>query len=156
MNLSKYITYIEATKSETAIRKGIDNSPNSEQLEAMKHVAVNLFDAVREFVGAPVHPSSFFRCLKLNAAIGGAELSQHMKGEAIDMDCDKYGHGTNKEIFYFVKDNLEFDQLIWEFGDEKNPAWVHASLIKTGNRKEVLRAYRTASGGTIYQTFDLA
>lgn len=155
MKLSKYLTYIEATKSETAIRKGIDNTPNTEQLLAMRFVATNGFDWVREKVNGPLHASSFFRSPELNVAIGGAKNSQHCKGEAIDIDCDKFGNGDNKMIFYLIRHDLDFDQLIWEFGDDTKPAWVHLSMKKTGNRKEVLRAFHTQDGDTKYIPFDL-
>lgn len=141
MKLSKYITLGEATKSDTAIRKGISNQPNPKQLKAMKNIAKKVFDKVRDYINAPLAASSFFRSAGLNAAIkGSSKTSQHMEGEAIDIDCDKFGNGTNKEVFYFIKDNLEFDQLIWEYGTDDNPDWVHVSLRLVGkNRKQVLR-----------------
>lgn len=142
MNLSKYITLAEATKSQTAIRKGLDNQPDAEQLENMKHVAVNVFDKVREKVGAALDPSSFFRSKALNAAIGGSSAtSQHMKGEAIDIDCDTFGNGTNIEVFEFILNSLEFDQLILEYPDKDGkPSWVHVSLVRPPkkNRRQVL------------------
>jgi zinc D-Ala-D-Ala carboxypeptidase len=138
--ISKYLNYEEATKSQTAIRLGIKNEPNPQQLEAMKYVAVNVFDKVREFVGGPLHASSFFRSDKLNAAIGGSsKTSQHMKGEAIDIDCDTFGHGTNQEVFNYIRVNLDYDQVIGEYPDAKGKwSWVHVSLKKSGNRKQVL------------------
>ena len=141
MKISKYLTLAEATKSQTAIRKGIDNMPNADQLLAMKWVASEIFDPVREFVGGPLHASSFFRSPELNAAIGGSSTtSQHMKGEAIDIDCDTYGNGTNKEVFDFIRKKLEFDQLIGEYPNVAGDfAWVHVSLKRSGrNRKQVL------------------
>jgi zinc D-Ala-D-Ala carboxypeptidase len=138
--ISKYLNYEEATKSQTATRLGIKNEPNPQQLEAMKYVAVNVFDKVREFVGGPLHASSFFRSDKLNAAIGGSsKTSQHMKGEAIDIDCDTFGHGTNQEVFNYIRVNLDYDQVIGEYPDAKGKwSWVHVSLKKSGNRKQVL------------------
>lgn len=138
--ISKYISYDEATKSQTAVRRGIENTPNEEQLANMSHVAVNVFDKVREFVGDSLHASSFFRSEKLNAAIGGSsKTSQHMTGEAIDIDCDTFGNGTNNQVFDFIKDTLEFDQLIGEYPDSTGKwSWVHVSLKKSGNRKQVL------------------
>jgi len=136
MNISKYITLAEATTSQTAVRKNIPNIPNEKELENMKHVAVNVFDKVREHFGKPIRVSSFFRCLRLNNAVGGSKTSQHIKGMAIDMQGT---NGlTNAEIFHYIKDNLEFDQLIWEYGTEQEPAWVHVSLVKGKNRKQVL------------------
>lgn len=140
MRLSKYVTLAEAVKSQTATRLGIENNPSEDQLEAMQYVASTVFDPVREFVGGPLHASSFFRSSELNKAIGGSSsTSQHMKGEAIDIDCDTFGHGTNLQVFNFIKDNLEFDQLILEYPDkEGNPAWVHVSKKKRDNRGQVL------------------
>lgn len=155
MKISKYLTLTEVTKSETAIRKGIDNTPDKEHLENIKYTAENIFDPVREFIGGPLFASSFYRSPQLNSAIGGSKTSQHSKGEAVDMDCDRYGVSNNKAVFDYIKDNLPFDQLIWEFGDRTNPAWVHASIKKTKNRHEVLRAYKAVDGETRYIPFDL-
>jgi len=156
--ISKYLSYSECVKSETAIRKGIRNVPNEVQKAAMIHVA-SIFDALREIVKGPLHASSFFRSPELNVAIGGAKNSQHCKGEAIDIDCDKFGNGNNKMIFYLVKHDFVFDQLIWEFGDDEKPDWIHVSLVDEKvagrkNRKETLRAIRTESGETKYIPFD--
>ena len=141
MKISKYLTLAEATKSQTATRKGIDNSPNAGQLLAMKWIATEIFDPVREFVGGPLHASSFFRSEALNKAIGGSSTtSQHMKGEAIDIDCDTYGNGTNRVVFDFIRNKLDFDQLIYEYPNVQGaPAWVHVSLKRSGrNRKQLL------------------
>ena len=155
MKLSKYVNLSEATKSQTATRKGIKNEPDEEQLEAMKYVAKNIFDKVRDFVGGPLFPSSFFRSPELNVAIGGAKTSQHCKGEAIDIDADFYGKGSNVDIFWYIKNKLTFDQLIWEFGSTTNPDWVHVSLKKEDNRGQVLRCYKRDDGTTQYISFDL-
>ena len=136
-NISKYITYLEATTSQTAIRKGIDNSPSDAELINMQLVAIRVFDVVRDHFKTPLRVSSFYRCLKLNTAVGGAKNSQHKLGQAIDMQGT--GDVTNKKIFEFIKKNLDFDQLIWEFGNEANPAWVHVSYVsKEKNRKQIL------------------
>jgi hypothetical protein len=150
--ISKHITLAEATKSQTAIRLGIKNVPNKDQLEAMKYVAENIFERVREHFKVPIGVSSFFRGFELNKAIGGSTTSQHCKGEAIDIDADIFGGITNKQIFDYVKDNLDFDQLIFEFGTEKNPDWVHVSLVKGLNRRQILKAYKSG-GKTIYKPF---
>jgi zinc D-Ala-D-Ala carboxypeptidase len=105
-------------------------------------------------VGAPIYVSSFFRSAQVNKAVGGSMTSQHCKGEAIDIDCDVYGNGTNKEVFEYIKNHLPFDQLIWEFGTDENPAWVHVSLRRDNkNRKQVLKAV-TQNGRTVYKPFD--
>lgn len=143
MEISKYVSYLEAVKSNTAVRRGIENTPNEQQLEAMRNVAVSVFDKVREKVGGPLAVTSFFRSPKLNKAIGGSGRSQHCRGEAIDIDCDVFGNGKNSEVFKFIKEELDFDQLIWEFGNDEEPAWVHVSLKLNGqNRKSILKAVR--------------
>jgi uncharacterized protein YcbK (DUF882 family) len=140
MKISKYVSYDEATKSQTATRLGIDNAPTEEHLENMKYVALNVFDHVREFVGGPLHASSFYRSPALNAAIGGSsKTSQHMTGHAIDIDCDTFGFGNNNQVFDFIRKNLEYDQVIGEYPDANGKfAWVHVSLKKSGNRKQDL------------------
>jgi hypothetical protein len=151
MNISKYISYKEATRTQV---RHVANTPTPDQVSAMKYVAQVVFDKVREVVGAPVYVSSFFRSQQVNKAIGGSETSQHCKGEAIDIDCDVYGNGTNKQVFDYIKDHLPFDQLIWEFGNDENPAWVHVSLRRDNkNRKQVLKAV-TQNGRTVYKPFD--
>lgn len=140
IKISKYLTLYEATYSQTAITKGIDNTPTPQQLENMKYVATEVFDKVREYVAGPLHASSFFRAVKLNKLIGGsAKRSQHMEGEAIDIDCDFYKVSDNLTVFNFILKTLSFDQLILEYPDETGmPAWVHVSLTKGKNRREVL------------------
>ncbi len=150
--ISSYVNYAESVKSQTAVRRGINNEPNEQQLESMKFVAYEIFDKVRIFVGGPLYASSFFRSPELNKAIGGASSSQHCKGEAIDIDCDYYGNGNNIDVFYFIEQNLEFDQLIWEYGDDSNPAWVHVSRKQNNNRNMILQAIRT-DNGTRYEVF---
>jgi len=151
--ISKNISYKEATRSETAKRRGIENDPNPDQLENMKHVAENVFQPLREHFGCPIYISSFFRSEELNRAIGGSSSSTHMKGEAIDLDADVYGRISNGVIFNYIKENLEFDQLIWEFGDGKNPDWVHVSLSKNNNRNQILIAKRV-HGKTVYELYN--
>jgi zinc D-Ala-D-Ala carboxypeptidase len=136
-NISKYITYSEATTSQTATRLRINNVPNDEQLINMQLVAINVFDKVRQHFGKPLRVSSFFRNEATNKAVGGSKTSQHVKGQAIDIQALK--GITNKQIFDYIRDNLDFDQLIWEYGTTSNPAWVHVSFVsKEKNRKQVL------------------
>ena len=150
--ISKNITFAEATKSQSAIRLGIKNEPNEEQIEAMKYVAENIFERVRSHFGnKPIAISSFFRNFATNKAVGGSQTSQHCKGEAMDIDADTFGGITNKEIFNYIKDNLDFDQLIWEFGTNNNPDWVHVSLTKGLNKRQVLKAAKDANGRTFYK-----
>lgn len=139
--ISKYLSYDEATKSPTALRLGISNEPTPEHLLNMRYVAEEIFDKVREFVGGPLLASSFYRSKALNDAIpGSSKTSQHMTGEAIDIDCDGYQYGTNRAAFDFIRTSLEFDQLIAEYPDKYGTyAWVHVSKKREGrNRKEVL------------------
>ena len=148
--ISKHISYKEATRSITAKRLGIDNTPDVEQIYNMQVLAENIFEPLRESIGKPICINSMFRSEKLNKAIGGSKTSQHCKGQAMDID-DKYGYATNADMFNFIKDNLDFDQMIWEFGDDENPDWVHVSYIsKEENRNKILKAYKN-KGRTAYK-----
>ena len=147
--ISKHISYKEGTYSNTATRLGIDNTPNDDQLTNMELVAEKVFEPLRNWVGGPIKINSFFRCPKLNTAIGGSHKSQHCKGQAMDID-DVFGRCTNAEMYNFIKDNLDFDQMIWEFGDDDNPDWVHVSYVSDkDNRNRCLRAYKH-NGKTAY------
>ena len=148
MNLSKYCTLEEAVKSDTAIRKGIDNAPNTEQIKAMQTIALLVYDPLCEKFGK-IPFNSFFRSEKLNKAIGGAKTSQHVKGEAIDLDADTMPKLSNAELFKYIRDNMEFSQLIWEYGNDAKPEWVHVSFSSERNQKEVLRAIKV-NGKTKY------
>ena len=140
--ISAHVSYKEGTYSQTALRRGLDNTPSEEQLKCMKEVAENLFEPLREWVGGPIKINSFFRGEPVNTAIGGSKYSQHMKGQAMDID-DTFGYKTNAEMYHYIKDNLDFDQLIWEFGDDKNPNWVHISYVThRENRKKLTIAKR--------------
>ena len=147
--ISKHISYKEATHSATALRRDLDNTPNDEQLKCMEEVAENLFEPLRKWVGGPIKVNSFFRGEPVNTAIGGSKKSQHMKGQAIDID-DTFGYKTNAEMYHYIKDNLDFDQMIWEFGDDENPNWVHVSYVsEEDNRRRCLKAYKN-NGKTAY------
>jgi zinc D-Ala-D-Ala carboxypeptidase len=147
--ISKHISYKEATRSATALRLGIENIPNEYELQNMEMVAKKVFEPLREAVDAPIKINSFFRCEELNKAIGGSSKSQHCQGRAIDID-DIYGHVSNAFMYYYIKDNLDFDQLIWEFGTDDSPDWVHVSYVdEDSNRKRCLKAYRE-NGKTKY------
>ena len=147
--ISKHISYKEATFSQTATRKDIDNTPNEEVLCRMQAVAENIFEPLRAHVGGPIKINSFYRSINLNVAIGGAKSSQHTRGEAMDID-DTFGHMSNKDMFEFIKDELDFDQLIWEFGDDNNPDWLHVSYVSNeNNRRRILKASKR-QGKTVY------
>ena len=129
MKISEHISYNEATRSQTALRKGIDNTPDAETLARMKEVADNCFEPLREWYGKPIRVNSFYRSEALNTAVGGSKTSQHVKGEAIDIDTNS----DNEKLFNWCKENLDFDQLIWEYGGR----WIHISY-KAKNRMQVL------------------
>lgn len=144
--ISKHITLAEATKSNAAVRAGIKNVPNEEQLANMQNLATTIFEPLREHFGVPIGISSFFRNKEANKLVGGAEFSQHQSGEAMDIDGDIFGGVTNKQIFDWIRANCSFDQLLWEYGDDNNPAWVHVSLSRTrANRGQVLRVTKTGT-----------
>lgn len=153
MKLSNYVSLAEVTKSDTARRKGISNEPTPEHLENLKIICVEVFDKVRTHFGVPLFISSGYRSEALNKAIKGSRTSDHSLGRALDLDQDFRGNGvTNMEVFEFIKDNLEFDQLIYEFGTTKNPDWVHVGYRKGANRKQVLVAYKEGTK-TKYKAF---
>ena len=155
MKLSNYVSLAEVTKSDTAKRKGISNEPTPEHLENLKTICTDVFDKVREHFGVPIYISSGYRSAALNKAIGGSSTSDHNLGRALDLDQDGHGNGvTNMEVFEFIKDNLEFDQLIGEFQRaDGNFDWVHVGYRKGANRKQILVAYRDAAGKTKYKPF---
>jgi hypothetical protein len=132
--ISKHITLQEATESATALRMGIKNTPNEAELDAMKYVAENLFEPIREWYDKPIKINSFFRCLALNKAVKGSVTSGHVLGNSIDISGGN--KVENKKIFDFIKlSGLDYDQVINEY----NFTWIHISLKKTGNRKQVLK-----------------
>lgn len=137
-------------RSESAKRLGISNQPTEEHIENMKRFAMMVFEPIRARFDTPIYISSGYRSEKLNKAIKGALASQHCSGEAADIDMDGSSVITNADVFNFIKEHLDFDQLIWEFGDANNPDWVHVSYKDEGNRKEVLAAYRE-EGKTKYK-----
>jgi len=150
MNISKHISYKEAVKSNTALRLNLDNTPDDYQMSNMVNIAINVFEPLREWVGGPIKINSMYRSQELNQAIGGSKSSQHCEGRAIDLD-DTFGHKTNAEMFNYIKDNLNFDQMIWEFGNKKNPAWVHVSYVSEDqNRNRILIAEKI-NGKTNYR-----
>ena len=148
--ISEHITYAEAIHSNTAKRKKIDNTPNPTQIAAMATTAEMVFEPLRSWVGGPIKVNSFFRSPSLNEAIGGVSSSQHCKGQAIDLD-DVYGYKSNAEMFMYIRENLDFDQLIWEFGTDMNPNWIHVSYVNDeDNRNKCLKAYKE-NGKTKYK-----
>ena len=155
MQLSKYFTLAELTPSGTAKRLGIKNDPTPAHLECLKGLSVNVLDKVREHFGKPIWVSSGYRSKALNEVTpGSSATSQHCTGEAADLDQDGRGTGvTNKMVFDYIKDHLTFDQLIYEYGTDANPDWVHVSWESTGKqRKQVLRCIRV-NGKPVYTPY---
>ena len=152
--LSQHLTIAEFEASPTATRLNISNKMPATHLEAAKLLAEKVFEPLRKFRNAPIRINSGYRSEALNKAIGGAHrivngkytaTSQHCLGEALDLPL------TAAE-FHFIKDNLVFDQLIWEFGTDTHPQWVHVSYKAKGNRKQILKAIKRA-GKTVYLPF---
>jgi len=140
--ISKHISYKEAVYSRTAQRLDIYNHPDNVQKDNMLLIAKEVFEPLRKWVKGPIKINSFFRSPDLNKAIGGSGKSQHCQGQAIDLD-DTFGKATNAEMFNYIKENLDFDQMIWEFGSEDNPDWVHVSYVsEEENRNRCLKAYK--------------
>jgi len=147
--ISKHISYKEGIKSNTAMRLNIDNSPEEYHLGNMNAVAINVFEPLREWVNGPIKINSFYRSVALNKAIGGSSRSQHCEGRAMDID-DTFRYKTNAEMYEYIKENLSFDQMIWEFGTDKNPDWVHISYVsEEQNRNRCLKATRV-NGKAMY------
>ena len=140
--ISEHISDKESVYSRTAIRRGIDNTPTEEHRENMCILAEQVFEPLRSYACGPIKINSFYRSPDLNKAIGGSSKSQHCNGQAIDID-DTFGRLTNAEMYEFIKEHLDFDQMIWEFGDDNNPDWIHVSFVKEGiNRNRCLKAYK--------------
>lgn len=153
MKLSKNLTLKECLRSKTAKRLGIDNTPEDETIiKNLEKVARFIFQPLRDAFGCPIYVSSGYRCPDLNRAIGGSKRSQHMEGRALDLDADVYGRCTNAQIFNWIKNNLDFDQIVWEFGTEDNPDWVHVSYVsEDDNRNRCLVAKRDDKGKVYYE-----
>ena len=144
MKLSKNLWLSEVIKSNTATRKGIDNSPTDLHIANLKYLAEKIFQPIREHFGCPIFVSSGYRSKALNEAIGGSQRSFHSHGMALDLDMDnKASKISNTDVFNFIKDKLEYTELIWEFGDEDKPDWVHVAIAKgRENEKNAKVAYR--------------
>ena len=138
-NISPHITYAEATHTGT----GLPNIPDAVTLRRMQNVAQNVFEPVRNYFRVPINVNSFYRSPAVNKAVGGAVNSQHVLGEAIDMDSSGV---SDRELFDYIRKNLQFDQVILE------PTWVHVSLREHGNRGQVLVA-KKVNGKMTYENF---
>lgn len=145
MNLSKHVTLAEFEASGTATNHSILNKMNEFEIERAKLLCEKVFEPLREFLAQPIRINSGFRSVATNRACGGSKTSQHCLGEAMDLHIGSKG-------FNYIKDHLVFDQLIWEFGTDKEPSWVHVSYKKTNNRKQVLKATKK-NGKTTYTPY---
>jgi hypothetical protein len=152
MQLSTNLLLAEVTRSETAKRRGISNMPTAEHIENFKKLAANIFQPIREHFGKPIIISSGYRSAELNKAIGGSLSSQHCSGEAIDIDMDGTDI-TNAQIFNYIKDNLNFDQMIWEFGTDTNPDWVHVSFAANRSQRKQILVAKKVNGKTTYTPY---
>lgn len=144
MNLSAHVTLKEFQASGIAMLRGIKNEMSESQIASAKLLCENVFEPLRLYLNTPIKISSGFRCLQVNRLIGGSATSQHTKGEAMDLQINAKG-------FNFIKDKLMFDQLIWEFGNDEQPSWVHVSF-SSRNRKQVLKASKK-NGKIIYTNY---
>ena len=151
MKLSAHFSLAEFTRSESAKRHGVSNEPTPEHLQNLITLCEKVLEPIRMKFG-PINISSGYRSKTLNHYIGGSLNSQHCEAKAADLDMDGMGSASNKEIFDFIKDTLDFDQLIFEFGTKDAPDWVHVSYNGTKNRKQVLRALKV-NGKTAYAPY---
>lgn len=152
MRLSRNLTYSEIIESISATKLGIENIPSREALVNLTIIANTIFQPLRDWLGGPLYVTSGYRSPDLNVAIGGSSNSQHCTGQAFDLNINKSSKRfDNSDIFRYIADNLEFDQLIWEFGDESKPDWVHVSYnVDSPNRKQILIAIKE-DGKTKYK-----
>jgi len=151
MQITAHFNLAEFTRSESAKRHGVSNQPTAEHLENIKVLCERVLEPIRMKFG-PINISSGYRSKVLNHYIGGSLRSQHCEGKAADIDMDGMGDVLNVDIFEYIKNSLEFDQLIWEFGNPLNPDWVHVSYNQGNNRKQVLRAIKV-NGKTAYSPY---
>ncbi len=150
MKLTENFSLNELTKSQTAERKGIDNTPSAEHQDNLKSLCEMILQPIRDHFGQVVSVSSGYRSPELCVAIGSSTQSQHAKGQASDFEI--FGV-SNKELADYINENLDYDQLIleyWKGEDEPNSGWVHCSYTNGSNRKQYLRAYKE-NGSTKYE-----
>lgn len=151
-NISEHVTYKEGVYSNTAMRLGLKNEPTEAHLSNMELLSEKVFEPLRVHVNGPIKINSFYRGPELNKAIGGSSKSQHCNGQAMDID-DTYGYMSNADMYNYIKKNLSFDQMIWEFGTDKNPDWVHVSYVnEEANRNRCLLAFKDENNKTKYKT----
>lgn len=149
MQLSKNFRLKEFTKSRAAARRGINNSPGIRETDNLRLLVSNVLQPLRDQLGVPLKVTSGYRSVDVNRAIGGSQSSDHCFGRAADFETMPETRALMYEAAKYIQDNLEFKQLIWEF----DGAWIHVSYEEGRNRKEVLEAYRGASGRTQYRPY---
>jgi zinc D-Ala-D-Ala carboxypeptidase len=153
IKISEHLSLAEICKSATATRLHIDNEPKEEHLNNAKIWAEHIFEPIRKHFGVPIGVISMFRCKTLNSAVGGSKTSEHLTASAGDLDQDGMNHGvSNKDVFEWAKKNLNFNQMIWEFGNDKNADWIHISYNCAEGaiqKKQILRASKS-NGKTMY------
>ena len=155
MKLSKNLSLNEVIKSNTAERRGIDNNPNETHLANLKYLAEQVFQPIRDHFGVPIYISSGYRSPALNEAIGGSPRSFPSHGMALDLDQDGRNKGvSNADVFFFIKENLPFSELIWEFGTEDNPNWVHVAIAKGRENEKKTKIAEKINGKTQYKIWD--
>jgi len=155
MKLSKNLSLDEVIKSNTAIRRGIDNTPTEEHIKNLKYIAEKIFQPIREHFGVPIYISSGYRSQALNEAIGGSSRSFHSHGMALDLDQDGKNKGvSNADVFYYIKNNLPFTELIWEFGNETNPNWVHVAIAPGRENEKNIKIAQKVNNRTTYNKWD--
>ena len=155
MKLSKNLSLSEVTYSQTALRRDIDNTPTEEHIENLKYIAEKVFQPIREYFEVPIYVSSGYRGEELNTAIGGSKTSFHRFGMALDLDQDGRNKGvSNCDVFYYIKDNLPFTELIWEFGDDNNPNWVHVAIAPGREEEKKTKIAQRINGKTQYKLWD--
>lgn len=143
MKLSKNFSLSEFTKSNTASRRGIDNNPTAEHIHNLVDLCENVLQPLRDAVGVPIRITSGYRSEALNEAIGGSKTSDHSFGRAADCELWIDGYEDNAKLFNLVKSlDLDFYQMIWEFGDDEQPNWVHIAYRKDNIKKQCLKAYK--------------
>ena len=150
MKLTENFSLNELTKSQTAERKGIDNTPGTEHQENLKSLCEMILQPIRDHFGRVVSVSSGYRSQELCVAIGSSTQSQHAKGQASDFEI--FGV-SNKELADWIDENLDYDQLILEYWNESDPnsGWVHCSYSESNNRRQYLKAYKDENNKTCYQ-----
>ena len=156
MKLSNNLWLSEVIKSNTAVRRGIDNNPTELHISNLTYIAEKIFQPIREHFGSAIHVSSGYRSKGLNEAIGGSKISFHSHGMALDLDMDGRSNKiTNADIFNYIKENLPYSELIWEFGTDENPNWVHVAIAKGREDEKVTKiAYKHNYSKTQYKAWD--